>query len=569
MWLGTASLFQLGAIDSMISVMASPEYFTSPENRWAEYYLVYMPSWAIPSNRAGGIRAFFNGLAPGQPIPWQTWYVPFFWWGSLVAATLGVVICLITIVHEQWHDHEKLTFPMADIPLALIGHTSEQGWFPGWMRSRLFWVGAGIPFVIISWNMLNWFNSLFPHIAFSQDGTSLVAFGIPDFSTKVDFFTVGLAYFAPLQILRGFWIGRLLIGTEMSLGKKFGFADGINKGFEPWSEWGTTTAAWQCLGSMMVFVFWGFWAGREHFKRVLKSGFSAPVGLPEHLRRRYRAAIWGLLAGLAYLAFWFHSAGMSWPVIVIFLPMILLLNLGISKLIVESSMLYLENPVSAQTVVMQTLGTKHLSQVTMMALAISYVIFRANAGTMMPQVAFSGRMGDEHHVPRGRLYAVLGVAVFVALVTAVVTTVVLAYQVGAFNFQSLAYTSTFRDTYDSLARKSDEAFGPDYYRLAFLGLGAVIMAVVLAIRSRFTNFWLHPIGLTFTTTSVAGLQMINIFLAWAAKGTLNRLGGIRLVNRARPFFLGLICGHALGVVLGILVDAIWFPGSGHYVVTGW
>ena len=567
-WIGTAALFQLGAIDSMLSVMSSPEYWATPENRWAEYYLRYIPSWAIPSDRTGGMQAFFNGLALGKAVPWDIWYVPFFWWGSLVAATLGVMICIMTIVQEQWHDHEKLMFPMADIPLLLIGRSSAGSRFPGWVCSRLFWWGAAIPFLIIAWNTLNWSNPLFPHIGPTQDGSAITVFRVA-YSTKVDFFTFGLAYFAPLQILLGFWTGSLLIGFEMAAGLRFGFANGMNPGFEPWSDWGTNTAAWQCSGSMVVFVVWGIWRGREHFRNVVKSAFRPHVELPDRLRRRYRVAVWGLIAGLLYMAAWFRTIGMTWPVILIFLPMVVVFNLGISKLIVESSLLYAENPVSAQTIVMQTVGSAHIPQVSMVALALSYVVFRANAGTMMPQVGFAGRMGDEHDVPRGKLYASLGVAVLVAFIVAVVTVIALAYRVGAFNFPSLAYQSTFKDMYDSLARKSDEAFHTDWYRVGFFALGMAIMAAVLAIRSRFANFWLHPAGLTFATTSVVGLMTVNIFLAWATKTILNRLGGHRLVTRAQPFFLGLVCGHSLGVALGILVDAIWFQGSGHYVLTGW
>lgn len=568
MWIGTAALFQLGAIDSMMSVMSSLEYWATPENRWNEYYLRYLPAWAVPSDHAGGIRAFFNGLSPGEPIPWQIWYLPFLWWGSLVAALLLVMICTMTMVHEQWHDREKLTFPMADIPLLLIGRQSGKGRSPGWMRERLFWVGAGVPFAIIAWNTLNWFNPLFPRFTLTQDGAAISFFGI-GYSTKLDFFTLGLAYFAPLQILRGFFVGSLLIGSEMAAGMRFGFANGMNPGFEPWSDWGTNTAAWQCSGSMVVFVLWGIWMGRAHFRNVVVSAFRQSVDLPDRLRRRYRVAVWGLIAGLAYLAAWLHVIGMTWTVIVIFLPMVVIFNLGISKLIVESSLLYAENPVSAQTIVMQSVGSAYIPQAAMAALAISYAVFRANAGTMMPQAGFAGRMGDEHEVPRGRLYGALGIAVLVAAVTAVVTVIVLAYQVGAFNFPSLAYQSTFKDAYDSLARKSDEAFYTDWYRVGFFGIGAMLMAIVLGIRARFANFWLHPVGLTFATTSVVGLMTINIFLAWAVKGTLERVGGYRLVERAKPFFLGLVCGHSVGVLFGILVDALWFPGRGHYVLTGW
>ena len=533
LWLG-ASSFQLGVMGNMLGVMSAPEYFASAENRWAEFFHPHLKPWASPSNEFGGVRQFYNGLPPGGSIPWGIWAVPLLWWGSLIAATLGVIICLMTIVHEQWHEHEKLTFPLADVPLALIGREVDGRWETDWYHSPMFWIGAAVPLLIVGWNTLNWFNAQFPHISFTQDPSGLAARHIPSFSTRVDVFALGLAYFAPLQILRGMWLGWLVIGSEITLGNKFGFGQGMNPGFEPWSDWGTQTAAWQCLGSLVLWVLWSLWMGRIHLKKVARSAFGRDVDLPDNFRRRYSVAAWGLLAGLIYMAFWFHEAGMAWTVVLLFLPMILLLTLGMAKVIVESCFLQVEGAVSAQTFVMQTLGTSHIPEASMTALVLSYVLFRSNYGMMMPQVAFAGRLGDERGVPRGRLYLALGLGVFTAIAVAVVTMIVLGYDVGAFNFGSHPFRVGHIEAYETLRLKKEAATGPDYYRLAFFGIGMVFMAAVLAVRARFAGFWLHPVGLTYATAAAVSITVWNIFLAWAVKSVLIKIGGIRLVNRVKP-----------------------------------
>ena len=143
----------------------------------------------------------------------------------------------------------------------------------------------------------------------------------------------------------------------------------------------------------------------------------------------------------------------------------------------------------------------------------------------------------------------------------------MAYDVGAFNFPTLAFRQSMVEVYESIARKSDAAYTTDWHRWGFFGIGVALMALVQIARQRFTGFWLHPVGLTYTSTFTADVTMINVLLAWIAKASMDMLGGARLVNRARPFFLGMLCGHALGVALGVLVDAIWFPGQGHQVLT--
>ena len=567
-WIGAVS-FEFGYIGNTLSVMSCPEYFGNPENRWGELYLAYMPSWISPSDYANGVRYFYNGLPEGMSIPWGIWKVPFIWWGSLVIATLAVVICLMTILQEQWHDNEKLNFPMADIPLALIGEETKTGWLPVWVRSRGFWIGLSIPLAIISWNIVGWFTTAWPHISFTQDETGLVLRYWPNFYTKVDFFTIGVAYFAPEQVLLGLWLGRLLIGAEMTAGMKFGFGEGENPGFEPWSDWGTNTAAWQCLGSLVMFVLWGLWMGREHFRRVFRSALLLSTGLPTRLRARYRWAVYGLVGGLVYMAAWLHEAGMSWGIAAMFLAIFVISTLGMAKIIAESSIILIDGPVAPQTFVMQTLGSANIDQASMTALVFAYVLFRSNTGTLLPHAAFASRMGDEHGVGRGRLYIAILVAVGVAIVVAVATTLMLAYDVGAFNFQHHAFRVGGIEAFGALAEKTNANFGPDRWRLSFFGFGMVLMYAVLLIRTRIVNFWLHPIGLTFMSTSVAGLMTINFFLTWLAKTTLRRLGGNRLVERAKPFFLGLVGGHALGVALGILVDSIFFRGEGHRILTGW
>jgi hypothetical protein len=41
--------------------------------------------------------------------------------------------------------------------------------------------------------------------------------------------------------------------------------------------------------------------------------------------------------------------------------------------------------------------------------------------------------------------------------------------------------------------------------------------------------------------------------------------GRRVLFFGLPFLLGILVGSVIGVALSATVDAIWFPGEGHYV----
>jgi uncharacterized protein DUF6784 len=60
-------------------------------------------------------------------------------------------------------------------------------------------------------------------------------------------------------------------------------------------------------------------------------------------------------------------------------------------------------------------------------------------------------------------------------------------------------------------------------------------------------------------------MVFAIFLAWAIKSLLLHLGGVERYEKAKPFFMGIIGGYALGVALSFLIDFIFFPGTGHQI----
>ena len=151
-------VYHIGMMGLFLSMISSPDYFAAPENRYAEFILPYLPPAAIPSNAHNEMAYFYTGLPPGQKIPWNVWLVPLFWWWSFFAAFLLVCCALTAILRKQWFDHEKVTFPHAEVTLALVKGSGEKGGLPEIMRSRLFWYGALIPFAFIVWNIISYFT---------------------------------------------------------------------------------------------------------------------------------------------------------------------------------------------------------------------------------------------------------------------------------------------------------------------------------------------------------------------------------------------------------------------------
>jgi len=59
--------------------------------------------------------------------------------------------------------------------------------------------------------------------------------------------------------------------------------------------------------------------------------------------------------------------------------------------------------------------------------------------------------------------------------------------------------------------------------------------------------------------------VFSTFIVWGIKSVLMAFGGIRLYEKGKPFFIGLLAAQAVSTALGFVVDCIWFPQQGHNV----
>ena len=66
---------------------------------------------------------------------------PFFWWGGFLGALMAANVCLVVILRKQWVEHERLTFPIAQVMLELTGASGTSGRLSVLVRSRLFQTG--------------------------------------------------------------------------------------------------------------------------------------------------------------------------------------------------------------------------------------------------------------------------------------------------------------------------------------------------------------------------------------------------------------------------------------------
>jgi hypothetical protein len=252
--------------------------------------------------------------------------------------------------------------------------------------------------------------------------------------------------------------------------------------------------------------------------------------------------------------------------LVLFLLALTVIYVGIARIVCETGVVYAGATVTPQAFAMDLRGTYDVSSASLTALALSYSLVDYMRGLFTPAVAQSVRIGEMVRRHRRALLACAALGLLLGLFVSVFSTLYLGYTHGAYNFPRFPFFSGDpKGVFGSTLARLRTPRAPDLERLAFFGLGAALFGALAWLRYRFAGWPLHPIGLTLSAADNTAHLVIPVFIAWAAKSVLLRVGGVALYDRAKPAFLGLLVGYTAGVVWCFLVDAVWFPGRGHLV----
>ena len=564
-----ASLATYGLAGYLVSVLATPFFFATPENQWAQYLHEHIPAWLVPTSQGNAMQWFYDGLPPGERLPWEVWMTPLFWWLSLMIVVIFVAYCTIAILRKQWVENEKLLFPLIELPLNMVEGAEGPERQPPFMKNRLFRIGFIVPLVVILWNCIHYFYPFVPQIPVGGWGmdrmtTIQIAPGFPGFLANIYPPIIGFSYLMNLDILFSFWffhiIGLLQVGMYMRTGFSIGPAQHYSSEYD-------ASLGWQSMGAFIAMVLWGLWMARFHLAAVVRKawyGAADPLDDSQELLS-YRRAVIGFVLGILYIAAWLNSAGMAWWVIAIFLPTVFIIYLGTSRIVAEAGLAFARGPMVAQTFTTYLFGTTAICAQSMTSLALSYAGFCEIKNSFMPAFAHCARLSDVVRAHRRSIFWAVAIAVLVAVCVSVPWTIYLGYRHGAFNFDTWIFSYGGRLPFEYIVHLMRNPVEVDTGLLTFLGLGGLTYSVFTLLRARFVWWPLHPIGLTLASSWPIKMSAFSLFLGWLCKWIIVRLGGIQLYRLARPFFMGLILGYFTGIAVSIMIDFIWFRGQGHWL----
>ncbi len=534
---------------------------------WETSFLSLIPTWFTPTDPST-VEGFFFGRAA---VPWSRWYIPLAAWSSFLIAIVGASTFLVILVQRQWITNERLSFPLAQIPLETV---AEDRAAPGSPRARLrfgwmFWAGLLISFGIGLYNSFaEWIPALpgipiGPVVLMQWQRVGPLA-GLGDIELILWPWLIALAYLIPKELSFSAWffwwfrVGLTVLAIAAGASPE-----------RPDNWYGNTFPApyWQGVGAVLALAAWTVWTARRHLAQAVRIACSSASGTADAEEPiPYRWALLGFAVCFLYLVYFCVLAGTRVVVGAALITLILVFYLMWARLRAETGMGFLSFPLKVDNVMLEPFGNviyRPREIVTILSVRWSYFpgygqspeVFCGNALESM-------KIADSAGIRQRPLLGAMTVGFLFALGVGIYIMMTGIYHYG---FHGLRAATTTTDWWLDEQLQADGARifnalqNPAHFELATtiaIGAGAVFTVFLGLIRQRFWWWPFHPIGYLASNTWAAKWNWMPFLVGWLAKSVVIRYGGLRLYRKTVPLAIGLIAGDLLSQFAWGLIQAV-------------
>jgi hypothetical protein len=550
MMLVAAMIASRGLMEKLLPALVGVNYYATLENNWRNIFFPHLQSWMVPFDRGGPenqevARQFYEGLHPGEPVPWGAWTVPLLGWGVLVALILTSFLCLAAILRRQWVDNEKLAFPLAQLPLEMVREETA-GPF---LRNPLTWVGFALPAIVFAVNGLHMIYPALPEISLSRDLNQYLTtapWNQIEFTTVYfSFAVIGFSYLLPLDLLFSLWFFFVINRLEDIPAYYAGLS------LDPMPLYPTRVyKGYQVMGAYLVLVIYLVRMSWPHLRAVFRkaAGLGDLDDSGELLP--YRTAVIGLLLSTTGAVVWCYLAGMTlWVAVLEMVVYLFVVVLVMARSVAEGGLLMTETSFRPLNVAQLFMPKSALGPGNLAALSLVDAVFaRDLRGLLLTGFLDGQKIADGVRLRRRSLLWAFVPAIIVALLAAGFIEMVLPYRRGAVTMYYYPYVGNslwgFQDNAAAIA--SPTHF--DWRAPTFFLVGAGFTAFLAVMRASFAWFPFHPLGYALSASWSLIVFWFPFLVAWVLKVLILRYGGMKLYRRLRPAFLGLVLGEFTSAV---------------------
>lgn len=535
-------------------------YGAHVHTHWATAFLHLIPTWWSPTSPEA-MEGFFQGRASA---PWGEWAVPLAAWSSVAGAVFVATLCVMALVQRQWITHERLTFPLAQVPLELVqepgrGSSRVAGQIP--LASAL---GVGV-LIGVAVNTLSTLSQKVP--AFPQMSLFIYDLipwqrvgplaGLGGLTLVFWPWMIGLAYLIPADLSFSLWaftIIRLLL-TVAAIA-----AGATPQRPEDWYGSSFPAPVFQGTGAVLALAGWVLWVGRRHLGRAMRIALGRhATGEDAREPMGYRGALFGLVLSTVYLVYFLWLSGTRVSVGILLVLMTIGYFTVWARLRAENGMAFICYPCDIDHALGVLAGNSAFRPADTVAMITLRWVYRpgfSNSFEIFPGSALEAfKIADAANLEARRLtrWMVMVFAIGWALAAAVVLTGI--YRHGWFGLAVSrgGWLGPMAIGDGNLIVSRLTPSSPEPGAIVGVLAGAAVTVALGLLRLRFWWWPLHPVGYLASNTWGAQWWFIPFFIGWAGKVLVTRYGGLRLYRRTVPFVVGLIVGDLLNGGLWALV----------------
>ncbi len=517
-------------------------WYATPENDWTHLFHRYVPDWIAVKDKTF-LAEYYRGES--SLYRWEIiegWLMTTLTWGSFLCALVLAMVFINTLVRKQWTEHEKLSYPIIQLPLELTNVSKTK-----LLTSRMMWIGFAIAGTI---DILNGLHYLFPSVPslggrlydmrpfFTQKPWSAIGWT----PIAVFPFAVGMTFFIPLDLSFSCWFFYLFWKAERIFGDALGIRGMPNFPFTDEQSFGAY------IGLFVLAVV----ATRKHLAQVGRKLFTQRKGEDPDEPMSYRGMVICLIASLLYLVIFCNAAGMSVWVILVFFGIYYAISTAVTRMRAElGSPVHDLHFIGPDEMMPRMFGTRFLGPRNLTMLAYLFSINRAYRGHPMPHILEGFKLAERTRISNHRLLIAMCVAIVIGTF-------------GSFwGFYHISYIEGARDWFASRPFNRLQSWltsprVPDIPAVVAMCVGFLITGFLMFMRVKLFWWPFHPAGFAISSSWSMNVFWFSIFVSSVIKWIILKQGGVSLHRKLIPFFLGLILGEFIvgGVwsLIGITLD---------------
>ncbi|HZT41403.1 MAG TPA: DUF6785 family protein [Chthonomonadaceae bacterium] len=518
------------------------------DTHFDQYINPYTNPWFfIPVKDADKFKDYANG---GYHFSYflshlHLWWIYIASWTVLVTLICLAMLCINSLMRDEWTNRERLAFPIIQLPMAIV--QTGAGRTPMW-KSRFFVIAFLLMFAI---DILNGFHFLYPsvpsiNVRFMGDVQQWLP--NPPYSaigwTPIGIFPYMsvIGFFMPTDLLFSAIFFFFFRKFEQIFTYAIGYTDsagvfgggGLVPGPPYFSE--------QSWGAFLALFVTAAWVARHYLKEVwqqiLRGGATGERGVP------HRIAFLGLLLSLAGIGYISLLIGIPlWMVAfetLLFLAFSVALTRLRAQLGAPSHEMAFMGP---NQMLVDFVGTQALPEAGISRVVTTFFMYnRIHRTHPMPHQLEAMKMGETARINQRALFVALLIATIIGSVLGHLVYIYLGYRWGA--------QQSGGDTADTVSQFVNQHHPPNIVAILFVVIGFAVVLLLDFIRFRVPAFPLHPAGYALAMNFGLDYFWFGLVIVWLVKLFVERYYGLKGHDKLHQVALGIILAE-------FLAETIW------------